>query len=289
MMPFYSTKGQEIIPSAVSVNLNKDDYVCTIYRGLHDSLAKGLSLKRLWAELGGRVTGSCKGKGGPMHITDPDVGIMVTTGIVGSTMPIANGLAWGAKLAGNGRVAIANFGDGASNIGAFHESLNLASLWKLPVIFVCQNNRFAEHTAYADNTSVEKISMRAAGYAMPGYTIDGNDPDEMYGTARIAIERARAGEGPTLIEAITFRHNGHVFGDDCHYMDKDERAAQIAKDPVPRLRARLIEQGIATEDQLKAIEDGFERELDDAVNEALAAPYPELAEMKRDVFAEEIG
>lgn len=289
MMPFYSTKGQEIIPSAISVNLTDEDYICTIYRGLHDSLAKGLSLKKLWAELGGRATGSCKGKGGPMHITDPQIGIMVTTGIVGSTMPIANGLAWSAKLSGNGRVAIANFGDGATNIGAFHESLNLASLWKLPVIFVCQNNRYAEHTAYADCTAVDKVSTRALSYTMPGYTIDGNDPDEMYGTARIAIERARAGEGPTLIEAMTFRHNGHVYGDDCHYMPPEERAAAIADDPLPKLRARLIAEGIASEDSIKAIEDGFERDLDEAIAEALAAPYPDLAELKRDVFEHEIG
>jgi pyruvate dehydrogenase E1 component alpha subunit len=289
VMPFYSTKGQEIIPSALSVSLNADDYICTIYRGLHDSLAKGLSLKKLWAELGGRVTGACKGKGGPMHITDPSIGIMVTTGIVGSTMPIANGLAWASKLSGNKRVTIANFGDGASNIGAFHEALNLASLWKLPVIFMCQNNRFAEHTTFADCTAVDKVSTRASSYSMPGYTIDGNDPDEMYGTARIAIERARAGEGPTLIEAMTYRHNGHVFGDDGHYMDAEERAAAIAADPLPKLRARLIYDGIASEDEIKAIEDGFERELDEAINEALASPYPGLEEMKRDVFAHEIG
>jgi pyruvate dehydrogenase E1 component alpha subunit len=289
MMPFYSTKGQEIIPSAISVNLNTDDYVCTIYRGLHDSLAKGLSLKKLWAELAGRSTGSCKGKGGPMHITDPALGIMVTTGIVGSTMPIANGLGWASLLSGNKRVTVANFGDGASNIGAFHESLNLASLWKLPVIFVCQNNRYAEHTAYADCTAVEKISTRAASYTMPGYTVDGNDPDEMYGTARIAIERARAGEGPTLIEAITYRHNGHVYGDDGHYMVPDERAAAIAADPLPKLRARLIADGIASEDEIKTIEDGFERDLDEAIDEALAAPFPGLDELKRDVFAYEIG
>ncbi|KXU33800.1 pyruvate dehydrogenase [Sphingobium sp. 22B] len=289
VMPFYSTKGQEIIPSAVSVNLRPDDYLCTIYRGLHDSLAKGLSLKKLWAELGGRATGSCKGKGGPMHITDPSAGIMVTTGIVGSTMPIANGLGWASRLAGNGRVTIANFGDGASNIGAFHESLNLASVWKLPVIFICQNNRYAEHTAYATCTAVEKVSTRALGYTMPGYTVDGNDPDEMYGTARIAIERARAGEGPTLIEAITYRHNGHVYGDDGSYRDREELAAAIAADPVPRLRARLIAEGIASEDQLSAIEEGFERELDEAVDAALAAPFPALDELKRDIFANEIG
>src|SRR5271165_4590684 len=199
VMPYYSPRGQEVIPSAVSANLTDDDYICTIYRGTHDMLAKGVPLKDLWAELAGRVTGTCKGKGGPMHITHPNSGVMVTTGIVGSSMLIANGLAWGSQLRGDGRVTVAYFGDGASNIGAFHEALNLASIWKLPVIFVCQNNRFAEHTRYENCTSTDKISKRAIGYGMPGYTVDGNDPFEMYATVHEAIERARNGEGPTLI------------------------------------------------------------------------------------------
>ena len=152
MIPYYSPRGQEVIPSAVSVNLNDDDQICTIYRGIHDMLAKGVPLRDLWAEIAGRVTGTCKGKGGPMHITHPASGAILTTGIVGSSMPIANGLAWSYKLDGSRRVAVAYFGDGASNIGAFHESLNLASLWKLPVIFVCQNNRFGEHTRYENAT-----------------------------------------------------------------------------------------------------------------------------------------
>jgi acetoin:2,6-dichlorophenolindophenol oxidoreductase subunit alpha len=289
LMPFYSSKGQEIIPAAISVNLRPDDYVCTTYRGLHDSLSKGLSLKKLWAELAGRVTGACKGKGGPMHITDPGRGIMVTTGIVGSTMPIANGLAWAAKLSGNGRVTIANFGDGASNIGAFHEALNLASLWKLPVVFVCQNNLYAEHTAFGNGTAVQKVSTRAVSYSMPGYTVNGNDPNEMYGIARLAIESARSAKGPTLIEALTYRLNGHLYGDDCHYMDPKERATATAVDPVPKLRARLIAEGIATEGELHGIEAGFERELDEAIEAALVAPFPDVEELNRDVYEHEIG
>src|SRR5271165_2263470 len=185
--PYYSYRGQEVIPSALSVNLTDQDYLCTIYRGLHDMLAKGLPLKDLWAEVAGRASGTCKGKGGPMHLTYPTKGIMVTTGVVGSSMPIANGLAWGAQLAGNGRVAIATFGDGASNIGAFHESLNLASVWKLPVIFLCQNNRYGEHTAYAKATSAARIADRALGYGMVGLRVDGNDPIAMYGAARDAV------------------------------------------------------------------------------------------------------
>lgn len=289
VMPYYSAKGQEVIPSAIAVSLRADDYICTTYRGLHDSLAKGLPLKSLWAELGGKATGSCKGKGGPMHITHPEAGIMVTTGIVGSTMPIANGLALASQIEGVDRVAIANFGDGASNIGAFHESLNLASLWKLPVIFVCQNNLYGEHTAYANSTSVDRISKRAISYGMEGVTVNGNDPDEMYGAAAAAIARARAGEGPTLIEAMTYRHYGHLLGDEGHYMPAEERAAYIADDPIPKLRARLIADGVASEDELKAIEDGIEHDLDEAIDEAIAAPFPGLEELTRDVFAEGIA
>jgi pyruvate dehydrogenase E1 component alpha subunit len=288
IMPYYSPRGQEVIPSAVSVNLNQDDYICTIYRGTHDMLAKGVPLKALWAELAGRVTGTCKGKGGPMHITHPESGVMVTTGIVGSSMPIANGLAWASKIDKNGRVTIANFGDGAANIGAFHEALNLAGLWKLPVVFVCQNNRYAEHTTFAKSTAVERLSSRAAGYGMPGITVDGNDPDEMYGVAKVAIERARAGEGPTLIEALTYRFNGHLFGDEGNYMDKGERAAAIAADPVAKLRARLIADHLASDTELAKIESAIESDLDEAVEYALASAFPEIIELKRDVFAQEL-
>ena len=287
VMPYYSPRGQEVIPSAISVNLTDDDYVCTIYRGTHDMLAKGVPLKELWAELAGRITGTCKGKGGPMHITHPKSGVMVTTGIVGSSMPIANGLAWASQLRGDGRVTIANFGDGASNIGAFHESLNLASVWKLPVVFVCQNNEWGEHTAYEKATSARRIADRAAGYAMPGLHVDGNDPFAMYAAAREAIDRARAGEGPTLIEAMTYRFHGHVFGDADAYMDKARKAAAIAADPVPRFRARLIADGVATEDELAGLEAGIEAALDEAVEYALSSAFPGVEELARDVFAQE--
>jgi pyruvate dehydrogenase E1 component alpha subunit len=287
MMPYYSPRGQEVIPSAISVNLNDDDKICTIYRGIHDMLAKGVPLKLLWAEIAGRVTGTCKGKGGPMHITHPASGAILTTGIVGSSMPIANGLAWAAKLDKSRRVAIAYFGDGASNIGAFHESLNLASLWKLPVIFVCQNNRFAEHTRYQNGTSVDKISKRAIGYNMPGFTVDGNDPYAMYEAANTAINRARDGEGPTLIEALTFRFFGHVMGDDDSYMTKDEKAAAMAKDPVPLFRAKLIETGVATEEQLAGIEAKIGADIQEAIEFALASDMPPIEELTRDVYAEQ--
>ena len=288
VMPYYSARGQEIIPAAVSVNLNKSDYIVTIYRGIHDSIAKGVPLKPLWAELAGRVTGTCKGKGGPMHITHPDSGVMVTTGIVGSSMPIANGLAWASQLKGDGKVSVANFGDGAANIGAFHEALNLASLWKLPVVFVCQNNGYAEHTKYELGTAIAKISDRAASYSMPGVTVDGNDPIAMWRVARDAIARARSGQGPTLIEAKTFRFFGHIYGDMDGYMDKAEKEAAMAKDPVPAFRNWLIANGHATDADLTAMEAGIEKEIDEAVEFAKASAFPDVAELRRDVYATEV-
>ncbi len=287
-MPYYSPRGQEVIPAALSVLLRDDDYLVTIYRGIHDMLAKGMPLNALWAEIAGKATGTCKGKGGPMHLTYPEKGIMVTTGIVGSSMPIANGLAWGAQLDGNDRVAVATFGDAASNIGAFHEALNMASLWKLPVIFLCQNNRYGEHTAYAKATSVERISDRSVAYDMPGIHVDGNDPVAMYKAAQEAVERARSGGGPTLIEAMTFRFMGHLMGDDDAYMDKAEKQAAIAADPVPRFRAKLLSDRAATDDELKRMEDEIERALDEAVEFAVNSPFPDLRELQLDVYETEM-
>jgi pyruvate dehydrogenase E1 component alpha subunit len=288
-MPYYSARGQEVIPSAISVNLNDDDTICTIYRGIHDMVAKGMPYRQIWAEIAGRVTGTCKGKGGPMHLTHPETGVMVTTGIVGSSMPIANGLAWAYKLDKSRKVCVAYFGDGASNIGAFHEALNLASVWKLPVVFVCQNNGFAEHTRYENCTSVDQISKRAIGYGMPGFTVDGNDPDAMYAAANEAINRARDGEGPTLLECKTFRFMGHVFGDADTYMTKEEKAAAMEKDPLPAFRARLIKDGVATEDQLAKLQKDIEAEVEDAIEYALAQEFPSVEELRRDVFATEIA
>jgi pyruvate dehydrogenase E1 component alpha subunit len=285
---YYSPRGQEVIPSAVSVNLTDEDYICTIYRGIHDMLAKGVPPGLLWAEIAGKATGTCKGKGGPMHITHPATGVMVTTGIVGSSMPIANGLALAAQLRGEKRVAVAYFGDGASNIGAFHESLNMAAIWKLPVIFVCQNNLYGEHTRYELTTSARRISDRAASYQMPGVTVDGNDPLAMYSAANEAVARARSGGGPTLIEALTFRFQGHVFGDMDAYMMEGEKEAALSRDPVPTFRAWLIQNEQASEIQLAAMESEIEREIDAAVDFALSSPEPDLAELRQDIFATEV-
>jgi pyruvate dehydrogenase E1 component alpha subunit len=285
---YYSPRGQEIISAATAVNLRDEDYVVTIYRGIHDHLAKGVPLKELLAEFAGKVTGTCKGKGGPMHITHPKSGVMVTTGIVGSGMPIANGLAWASQLRGDGRVTVTNFGDGASNIGAFHEALNLASLWKLPVVFLCQNNGYAECTRYEHGTAVANIAERASAYNMRGVTVDGNDPIAMYNAAREAIEHARNGEGPTLLEAKTFRFMGHYFGDTAPYIPKEELSAAMAKDPVPGMRAWLIANGHASDTELSATEAAIRSELDDAVEFALNSDYPNVSEMRRDIFSFEI-
>jgi TPP-dependent pyruvate/acetoin dehydrogenase alpha subunit len=287
--PYYSPAGQEIIPSAISILLSPDDYVVTIYRGLHDQLAKGVPLKELWAEFAGKVTGTCKGKGGAMHITHPASGVMVTTGVVGSGLPIANGLAMASQIRGDGRVTVCYFGDGASNIGAFHEALNLASLWKLPVVFVCQNNLYGEHSNYALATSAQRISDRGVAYQMPACTVDGNDAKEMWGAAKTAIDRARAGEGPTLIEALTFRFYGHVLGDDSHYMKENELATAMSNDPVPKLRALLIDNKIASPEAIEALEAAIKQELNEAVDFALSSEYPGLEEMTTDVFGEGVA
>lgn len=285
---YYSPRGQEFVSVGVAVNLEPDDYVVTTYRGLGDHLAKGVGLRELWAEFIGKATGTCKGKGGPMHITDPKAGVMVTTGVVGSGLPIATGLALASKLRGDGRVTVVNFGDGASNIGAFHEALNLASLWSLPVVFVCHNNRYAEHTTYAEGTSVDRISTRGAGYAMAAATVDGNDPVAMHAAAAEAVRRARAGEGPTLLEAMTYRFHGHHLGDSMEYMPEDERAVALAADPVPAFRRFLLAGGHADEATLAAIEARIEADIDDARDFALASPMPDPVELSTDVYAEAV-
>lgn len=284
-MPYYSARGQECIPAAISVQLTNQDYLVTIYRGIHDMIAKGVPPKLIWAELAGRSTGCCKGKGGPMHVTHPETGCMVTTGIVGAGMPIGCGLALAAQLRGEKRVTVTNFGDGASNIGAFHESLNLASVWKLPVIFVCQNNQYAEHTALSKGTSIARISDRAKSYSMPGIHVDGNDPVAVYGAAQEAIERARSGGGPTLIEAVTFRFNGHLIGDAGEYIPKAQYDAAVAADPFPKYRKWLADSKHATGAELDAIDAEISAEVDAAVKFAFDSPLTDVSEIKTDVWA----
>lgn len=288
-LSYYSPRGQEIVAAATGQSLRPEDYVVTTYRGIHDQIAKGVPLRLLFAEYFGKITGSCKGKGGPMHVTHPESGVMLTTGIVGSGLPIANGLALAAVLRNEPRVVVANFGDGASNIGAFHEALNLAALWKLPVIFLCQNNEFAEHTAYANGTSCANVADRAAAYGIRGVTVDGDDPAAMYAAAAEAVASARSGGGPTLLEAKTFRFMGHFFGDDGTYIDAQLMADRMAKDPVPALRENLIADGHADEAALQELESRARQQITDAVEFARNSDYPDVAELGRDVYAEEVA
>jgi pyruvate dehydrogenase E1 component alpha subunit len=279
--------GQEAVAAGVAAALRPDDYVVTTYRGMHDQLAKGVALKPLWAEYLGKASGLCKGKGGPMHIADPASGLVAASGIVGGGIPIANGCALASKLRGDGKVTVCNFGDGASNIGGFHEALNLAALWRLPVIFLCQNNGYAEHTAASDSQVNAHVADRAAGYGMVGVTVDGNDPVAVFSAVDEAVARARNGAGPTLVEAVAYRFAGHYLGDMQSYVPEEWLAAAAAADPVPAFRARLLQTGDASEEDLQAIEKRVGAELDEAVAFAMSSPDPDPAELLRDVYVEE--
>jgi TPP-dependent pyruvate/acetoin dehydrogenase alpha subunit len=285
---YYSPRGQEILSAAMMAALNQDDYLVTTYRGLHDQLAKGIPTKDLWAEFAGKKTGTCKGKGGPMHITHPETGVMVTTGIVGSGMPIANGLALASQLEGDGRVTVVCFGDAATNIGAFHESLNMAQIWKLPVIFVCQNNLYGEHTPQAMSTGAAELIDRAPGYGIRAVQVNGNDAFAMHHAAREAVAYARAGLGPTFIEAKTFRFFGHLLGDDSHYIPKAEMDAAKLADPIPAYRRALLERQIP-EAELASIDAAILAEVEEAAAFALESPYAEVDEIRIDVLAQEIA
>ena len=285
---YYSPRGQEILSAALTAAMNTSDYIVTTYRGIHDQLAKGIPPRELFAEFAGKKTGTCKGKGGPMHITHPATGVMVTTGIVGSGMPIANGLGLASQLEGDGKVTAVCFGDAATNIGAFHEALNMAQIWKLPVIFVCQNNLYGEHTPQAMSTGCKELIDRAPGYGIRAVQVNGNDAFAMYAAAREAVEYARAGKGPTFIEAKTFRFFGHLLGDDSHYIPAEEMAAAKAADPVPAYRKTLVERGIAVS-TLDAIDTEIVAAIDAAAQFALDSAYPDADEIRKDVLATEIA
>lgn len=285
---YYTYRGQELVTAAMMAALNTDDYLVTTYRGQHDQIAKGVPFDLLYAEIAGRATGTCKGKGGSMHITHPATGVMVTTGVVGSGLPIANGLALASQNRGDGKVTVCCFGDGATNIGAFHEALNMAQLYKLPVIFFCQNNRYGEHTAFADHTKVDTIVTRAGSYGMKGIKVDGNDAEAMHAAALEAVEHARSGKGPVLLEAMCYRMMGHFFGADFSYMPKEHLAEMAAEDPLPKLRKLMLDHQF-TEAELDAIVGQIEAELDAAAEFAFNSPFPGADELRIDVFEEEIA
>ncbi len=282
---YYPVGGQEGIAAGIGAALNPDDYMATTYRGIHDIIAKGSPLKEVFAELYGRATGTCKGKGGPMHLSDPQSGLMVTTGIVGAGIPIANGLALAEQLRNTGKVVTVSFGDGATSIGAFHEGLNLAAVWKLPVIFVCQNNQYGEYTAIEEYTLTRDFSQRGAAYGMRGVRVDGTDPLAVYAAAKDAIARARRGEGPTLLEAVCQRLQGHAFGSDQAHMDQAALKQALENPPVDAFRKRLLAAGIA-ESALADLEAKAKAEIAEALKFAEASPPPGDAELYVDVFAD---
>lgn len=283
---YYPAGGQEAIPAGICSVLRPDDYVVATYRVIHDIVAKGTPLDEIMAELYGRKAGCCKGKGGPMHMSDPKSGLMVTTGIVGAGLPIASGLALGEQLKGSGRIVVVNFGDGATSIGAFHEGLIMASIWKLPVVFVCQNNQYAEYTSLEEYTLTRDFSRRAEGYGIAGVRVDGTDPLAVREVAREAVDRARRGEGPTLIEAWCERLQGHAFGSDEAHMDKERLRKAKANAPVPRFRRHLLDEGIATEAELAAIDGAARAEVEAAMAHAKASSPPGADELYADVFGD---
>ena len=237
--------GQEAVAAGVAAAMRADDYTFCTYRGHNHTLARGVPMAPIFAELFGRGTGLLGGKGGSMHLTSVEHGVMGSYAIVGAHLPIALGAAWSAQYRGSGQVAVCFFGDGTTNIGAFHEALNMAAVWKAPVVFVCENNQYMEYTPIGDVTAVEHPAAdRASAYGLEPIVVDGNDVDAVYAVATAAVDRARAGDGPSLIEALTYRHGGHSRADPGKYRPDDEVAAWKARDPIPAYRARLEAAGV---------------------------------------------
>ncbi len=266
--------GQEAIAAGFAAAMRPDDYTFCTYRGHNHVLSRGASMTGMYAELMGRAGGLLGGKGGSMHLTSVEHGAMGSYAIVGAHLPIAAGAAWSAQLRGSGQVAVCFFGDGTTNIGAFHEALNAAAVWKLPVVFVCENNLYMEYTAISSVTAVaHPAADRAAAYGLDSIVIDGNDVDVVYETAVAAIDRARAGDGPSLIEAETYRHGGHSRADPASYRPAEEVAAWMARDPLIRSRERLLDRGVAAAD-VDALEATVAAEVEAAIDAARAMPEP---------------
>lgn len=284
-MSYWPVEGQEAMSAGAALALSDNDQLVTTYRGLGDVVAKGIDLPKYFAEILGRGTGLSKGKAGAMGIFDPDHGVAWTTGIVGAGPLIANGIALAADMKGSDQVVLVSFGDGATSIGYVHEAMNMAALWSLPVVFFCQNNAWAECTPVAGYTRSARLSDRAAGYAMPGVTVDGTDPQAVYRAVAEAAERARSGAGPSFVEAVGYRLQGHYFGDQMPYADLDELTAKRADPPFARYRRRLIGDGVATEPELDRIDADLIAEIDAAFAGARDAEPPAVDELTRDVFA----
>lgn len=281
----YPVAGLEGVCAALGAALAPTDYLVSTYRNLGDVVAKGVPLRSVIAEIAGRVTGVAKGKGGAMHIADSSHGLMTTTGIVGSGLPIAVGLALASSLDRDGRVTAVTFGDGATSIGSFHEAVTLASVWKLPVLFLCQNNGWAEHTPIEEYATSTDIAARVSAYSIQTHRVDGFDTVATLGVLRQAVADVRAGRGPVFVEAITYRLAGHTSTTDFSYMPKDRLAEEQSREPVARLR-RLLEDSGSPEERLNEIDNDAAALVEDAFSFAYSSDFPPEADAYTDVLAE---
>jgi pyruvate dehydrogenase E1 component alpha subunit len=276
--------GEEAIAVGVCSHLTDQDFITSTHRGHGHCIAKGVDVKPMMAELYGKATGACKGKGGSMHIADVEKGMLGANGIVGAGGPLACGSGLTAKTLGTDQVSICFFGDGAAEQGTMHESMNLAAIWKLPVVFLCENNGYAETTPWGYHCAAKDISDRAVAYDIPGATVDGTDFFAVFEAAAEAIGRARRGEGPSLIEARGFRYYGHFQGDSMLYFTEEEVARNRANDPIDKFRKRVLDRKLLTEEELAEIDAKVQAAIDEAVKFAEESPMPDTAEVTTDVY-----
>jgi pyruvate dehydrogenase E1 component alpha subunit len=279
--------GQEAVSVGMAANVDakRGDTVTCTYRGHGHALALGMSLRSLMAEMMGKVSGCSKGKGGSMHLTDMSIGLIGTFAIVGAGLPVTNGAALTAQLKKTGAVAISIFGDGTANIGAWHEAVNLAAVWKLPSVFLCENNLYGEYSAYGDTAPVANVADRAAAYGIPGVIIDGQDAEGVYAAVQEAVKRARAGEGPTLIEAKTYRYMGHSRTDPATYRPAGELEQWKQRDPIDLLARRMIADGQLTEAQLGQMRLAAKQAVQEATEWAMKEPDPPIETLFEDIWA----
>lgn len=277
--------GQEAVAAGVAANLRIEDYIVSTHRGHGHCIAKGADLAKLAAEIFGRKTGYCQGRGGSMHISAMDVGIIGTNGIVGGGFPMATGAAFSALYRGTDQVTVCFFGEGATGQGTFHEAMNLSALWKLPVVFVCESNGWAEFSPFDVHVPVPTVSQRAQAYGIPGVTVDGNDVLAVYEAAGRAVDRARKGDGPTLLECVTHRWRGHYEGDPQRYRPEGDLAASRANDPITRFQAKLVELGHLSAEEDAEIKSRVEKAVEDAISFAQNSPFPAPEEILQGVYA----
>ena len=283
----HSSAGQEAVPTGICAHLADTDYIASTHRGHGHCLAKGVDPKLMMAELFGRTTGTNKGKGGSMHIADMSRGMLGTNGVVAASVPLAVGAALTSSIQGTGRVAVAFFGDGGANQGVLHESMNLASVWKLPVIFVCENNQYAESTPVEYALSITNVADRGAAYSMPGVVVDGMDLFAVYEAAGQAVERARSGHGPSLLECKTYRYYGHtVFDNPKSYRTEEEEAHWRSRDPIKHFRTRVLEEDALPQEELDRIDGAVEQLIRDAIKFADESPLPSEEEVYTDVYVD---